>query len=140
MPDRLKDLGGIGSASRNVVQRAQRLKMVGLVGKKPAPANIAMSQHMRLPLCNTMANFTLEKGHRNGDAEPRNAEWAWRDTMDEEVTVIGYALPLARGAMTRLRRKYVTWRLAYLLRNVSKSGHGIVCGRAAFVRSAGSSI
>jgi hypothetical protein len=48
MLDRLKNLGRIGSVSRNIIQRAQRLKVVALVGEKPAVANIAMSKHVQL--------------------------------------------------------------------------------------------
>ena len=41
-------LGRIGSVSLNIIQRAQRLKVVALVGEKPAVANIAISEHVQL--------------------------------------------------------------------------------------------
>jgi hypothetical protein len=46
--DRLEDLGRIGPVSRNIVQHAQCLKVVGLIGEKLTPANVATSAHVHL--------------------------------------------------------------------------------------------
>src|SRR5215471_5123266 len=44
MLDRLKDLGRVGTIRSNIVQRAHRLKVVGLIVEKPLTADIAMPE------------------------------------------------------------------------------------------------
>ena len=48
MPDGLEDLGRIGTIGRNIIQYAERLKVVGLIAEKSVSANIAMSKHTQL--------------------------------------------------------------------------------------------